>query len=612
MIARRRVQVPADKGIRPELLRETTLPWRPNSSPASVAQLALWSCPAAGGVWTLTPDASLIWRRPGDRSTATLDMTLTSSTDRVVRRLVSGKPWRTTTTALGAVGWKTVSTAPGLPVEITRELLPLTQLPENAVPPGMPSLVVRFAFRNRSTKPLDIELTVRTAAPGTSFHRTVGVAIRTIPGGQRIRLRIAPGATADAVILCGPPGRGAQPHPDPLGVARATNRLLDETTLPGWLVNALVRASATLSTSDQLRSIHTVTRPPGDTTDPVDALPLILALRRRQPKLAPTPLCARWVQRLQTRLEKGPSPDTVEDHLRLLLAISSARALASESNGVPTDRVDTLRRSADRARERFRATFAVNHWPSDRSETSPCRPVDLAMLADFVALDLESPVDPHTERRWLEAVWNHCLVPDRTTPAGGGATRFSLTNAGWLRSARPGSGVSDPEWETDPIVLWRLTSVYVARGTVDSGLIAGTVAAGAPVATGTLAAIYDMVRALGGIQHDTTSETVTFAPPGNNDLARVPFTVADGFGIATQSVDSAGQRWTLEMGAGRLPVRTLRLRTSQSGKPSGVLALLGRTQLPVEMSVTDKQLTLTFSEPVRIEPGRRLYVSILF
>ncbi|MFY7951425.1 MAG: hypothetical protein ACOVT5_02855, partial [Armatimonadaceae bacterium] len=180
MIRGRHGQAPADKGIRPELLRELALPWRANAAPVGPEALALWNCPSAGGHWTLTQDASLIWRRAGDPSTARFELSLTSSTDRVVRRLLAGKPWRTTTTAIGPVGLRTVYRSPGIPLEIVRELLPLSLLPEQAVPPGMPPLVVRIVVRSRFAKPVDMELTVRTAAPSTGFHRTVGVAAVSI------------------------------------------------------------------------------------------------------------------------------------------------------------------------------------------------------------------------------------------------------------------------------------------------------------------------------------------------------------------------------------------------------------------------------------------------
>jgi len=155
------------------------------------------------------------------------------------------------------------------------------------------------------------------------------------------------------VLVSGQPARGAQPHPKPLDVARAANRWLDDTTVPAWLVSALIRASARLPTSDRFPSLHTASRPPGNRTDPVDALPMLLAVRRSQPKLAPAGVCKTWVERLQSRLGNDSGPDTVDDHLRWLLAITSALELASGSIGIAADRVDALRQRADRARKQF-------------------------------------------------------------------------------------------------------------------------------------------------------------------------------------------------------------------------------------------------------------------
>ena len=604
-----------DKGIRPELLRELAVPWRPSPTPVRPTQLAAWKCPADNGQWSLAPDLGLIWQTSNNSPVARVDITVATDSHPAPQRLGNIAPWRTTTTALGPAGWSTVFTAPGNPLEITRELLPPTLVPSASIPAGAPPLLVRITLHNRGPKPVRTTITLRTAAPSTAFHPTPETRTVRTGGAQTVRLTVPPKSSKIVAIVCGTPARAAQPLPDPHTLSSAIHHWLDDTTLPIWLVDAWTRA-ALAPVGERYPSarpaLGTTTRPPGPGTDPMDAFPAILALRRLRPALATPNVCLAWAQRLQTSLQNETPPGTTEESLRHLLAIVSAEHLLSELPGAPAELTTALRTARVSRAQQFQSTFQTAGWPSERVGDSPCRPSDIAWLADFHALGLEPPLPPDTRRRWLETVWNHCLLPGKTPtqPAVSQApARFSLQDSGWIRAFVPGATDPNPERETDPAVLWRVAAALLADGTPESGLVAGAIAAKTPGAR--VEDIQTYVAALGGWRHDPSAGTVAFQPPGNSDLIRIPFATADGFGIATQSTDSAGQRWTVEMRHGTLVVRRLTLQTARADALSGSLLVLGKSTIAARPIVDDRRLTFTPDQPMAVKPGQRLYVSIL-
>ncbi len=118
---------------------------------------------------------------------------------------------------------------------------------------------------------------------------------------------------------------------------------------------------------------------------------------------------------------------------------------------------------------------------------------------------------------------------------------------------------------------------------------------------------YSLLPALSGFLYSAADGHLAFAPRLNERDFTVFFSVGSGWGRYRQR--ATGSRWTAEVAVeyGRLELSSLRLGLKRSGK---VTARCGGRQVPAAARRTAAGSEIVFAEPVTIEQGKKLVVSL--
>ena len=584
----------ADKGVPKEALQALSAPWKPNNGKPSPSAAGQWRCAVPGGEWTLAPDSKPGWLPEGQRGTsAPLTLTLELPATRQALRVdATGFPDIRTQTQ-GVDGIATRFSHPRCPVVVHRELLPTRAVPTPCLPDGIPPLVLSLRLENRSTKPVPLALALRCAAPSVILVNPASGKVRPIPGGQRWTGTLPAKGTVTLDWALAPTASGRPPARDCAAIARTANALWDKTTAPQWLVDAYRRAEPSPR------------QPSSPDNDPIVAVPEHLASIVAKHS-APSPRIIGDLLRALRTLDPNEAM-SVHGPMAWMLAVQCAVRLAEIVAGPDSPETRHWRSVSESTRSAIADQIEQDGFPSGPRRDRPCQPSDFAFLDRFHRWALPTPVEPDALQRWMATVWNRCLEP---APPASAVSRSPSRLPRWLRAAPATTQPGDSDLETDTETVWNVASLMARHGDSDRARLLGAVAGMVPGAH--REDIVRHVHALSGWNHSPESSMVDIQPMVAFDSLRLPVAGKGFFGWVTWSGDGNGLRCLVEIAIGRLELRSLRVRNVLRTDPSSSLGLLGEKRLRIDSTNEGERLRLAFGDKVVIEPGKRLYVSLLF
>jgi len=117
------------------------------------------------------------------------------------------------------------------------------------------------------------------------------------------------------------------------------------------------------------------------------------------------------------------------------------------------------------------------------------------------------------------------------------------------------------------------------------------------------------ILALSGFLHDAPRQAVAAKPLWNPGSFECFWASGSGWGVFNQAVKEGRQRFTLAVHKGSLAMKTLGLLNLATGE-SAASARLGNRRLAVQATRKGNEVTLAFAEPVLIEQGAQLVVTL--
>ncbi len=118
---------------------------------------------------------------------------------------------------------------------------------------------------------------------------------------------------------------------------------------------------------------------------------------------------------------------------------------------------------------------------------------------------------------------------------------------------------------------------------------------------------WSVLEALSGVRYDATTDALRIAPAGSPADFRAPILLGAGWGTFTQTRDGSASRVSLTRVYGEMRVRTWAVGNVT---PGTVAVVVGSQPIDAAVSWNDGALTLTFAEPVVLQHGDRLDITV--
>jgi hypothetical protein len=106
------------------------------------------------------------------------------------------------------------------------------------------------------------------------------------------------------------------------------------------------------------------------------------------------------------------------------------------------------------------------------------------------------------------------------------------------------------------------------------------------------------------------AQRLAFAPKLRPGQFKTTFTAAEGWGTFAQQAEVGRQRATIELGSGRLSLKTLELAVVGGSQPAKVLVRVSGKNVPVELELKDQLARIQFKSPMQLKVGENLQIEL--
>ena len=122
--------------------------------------------------------------------------------------------------------------------------------------------------------------------------------------------------------------------------------------------------------------------------------------------------------------------------------------------------------------------------------------------------------------------------------------------------------------------------------------------------------VWSLLLACQGFVYDGPAGVIGFSPVWQPEDHRSFFTAAEGWGLFTQGRQGDSQTERIELRCGRLRVGTLVFELPEQTRPGSVTVRTGEKNVPAKFTADGARLRITLQQPVTIEAGEVLEVTV--